>query len=138
MACQVPLFMGFTKQECWSGLQFPSPEDLPDPGIRPRSPAFQADSLLTELSGNTCNEGDPSSIPESGRSPGKGNGNIFCSILAWKIPWTEKPGRLYSLWGHKELDMTEQLTLSLSLFTTSEITDHSSVQFTHSVVSDSL
>ena len=43
-----------------------------------------------------------------------------------------------SPWGRKELDMTEQLTLSLSLFTTSEITDHSSVQFTHSVVSDSL
>ena len=88
--------------------------------------------------GSACNAEDLSSIPESGRSPGKGNGNIFCSILAWKIPWTEKPGRLYSLWGHKELDMTEQLTLSLSLFTTSEITDHSSVQFTHSVVSDSL
>ena len=29
------------------------------------------------------------------------------STLAWKIPWTEKPGRLYSPWGHKELDMTE-------------------------------
>ena len=32
------------------------------------------------------------------------------SILAWEIPWTEEPGRLYSPWGHKELDMTEQLT----------------------------
>ena len=31
------------------------------------------------------------------------------SILAWKIPWTEKPGGLYSLWGHKELDTTERL-----------------------------
>ena len=31
------------------------------------------------------------------------------SILAWKIPWTEEPGRLYSLWGRKELDTTEQL-----------------------------
>ena len=130
--------MGSSRQECWSGLQFPSPEDLPDPGIEPRSPAFQADSLLTELSGKTSNAGDPSSIPESGRSPGKGNGNIFCSILAWKIPWTEKPGRLYSPWGRKELDMTEQLTLSLSLFTTSEITDHSPAQFTCSIVSDSL
>ena len=29
------------------------------------------------------------------------------SILAWRIPWTEKPGGLYSLWGHKELDTTE-------------------------------
>ena len=31
------------------------------------------------------------------------------SISAWKIPWTEEPGKLYSPWGHKELDMTEQL-----------------------------
>ena len=37
----------------------------------------------------------------------------YFSVLAWKIPWTEKPG--YSTWGHKELDMTERLTLSLSL-----------------------
>ena len=34
-----------------------------------------------------------------------------CSILAWRIPWTEEPGRLYSLWGHKESARTEQLTL---------------------------
>ena len=32
------------------------------------------------------------------------------SILVWKIPWTEEPGRLYSLWGHKGLKTTEQLT----------------------------
>ena len=34
------------------------------------------------------------------------------SILAWKIPWTEKPGGLHSPWGHKKLDVTEQVTLS--------------------------
>ena len=33
------------------------------------------------------------------------------SCLAWRIPWTEKPGRLYNLWGHKESDTTEQLSL---------------------------
>ena len=38
-----------TRQEYWSRLPFPSPGDLPDPGIKPRSPALQADSLLTEL-----------------------------------------------------------------------------------------
>ena len=37
------------------------------------------------------------------------------SILAWRIPWTEEPGGLYSPWDHKESDRTEQLTLSLSL-----------------------
>ena len=37
-------------------------------------------------------------------------------ILAWRIPWTEKPGSLYSPWGRKELDMTERLSLSLLYF----------------------
>ena len=44
--------MGFSKQDYWSWLPFPSVGDLPNPGIIPRSPAFQADSLLTELGGN--------------------------------------------------------------------------------------
>ena len=45
VACQAPLSMGFSRQECWSGLPFPSPGDLPDPRIELRSPAWQADSL---------------------------------------------------------------------------------------------
>ena len=45
--------MGFSRQEYWSGLPFPSPEDLPDPGIKPRSPALQADSLPSELQGRS-------------------------------------------------------------------------------------
>ena len=49
VACQAPLFMGFSRQEYWNGLPFPSPGDLPDPGIEPGSPALQADSLPTEL-----------------------------------------------------------------------------------------
>ena len=48
---QAPLSMEFPRQECWSGLTFPSPGDLPDPGIEPGSPAFQAVSLPTELLG---------------------------------------------------------------------------------------
>ena len=51
VACQVPLSMGFSRQEYWSGLPFPSPGDLPDPGIETRCPALQAESLLTELRG---------------------------------------------------------------------------------------
>ena len=43
-----PLSMGFSRQEYWSGLPFPSPGDLPDPGIKPRSPTLQADSLPSE------------------------------------------------------------------------------------------
>ena len=45
---QALLSMGFSKQEYWSGLPFPSPGELPHPGIQPGSPALQADSLLTE------------------------------------------------------------------------------------------
>ena len=45
---------------------------------------------------STCNEGDPDLIPGSGRSPGEGNGTHYC-ILAWRIPWTEELGRLYSM-----------------------------------------
>ena len=48
---QAPLSVGFSRQEYWSGLPFPSPEDLPDPEIEPRSPAVQADFLPTELQG---------------------------------------------------------------------------------------
>ena len=48
-AHQAPLSMGFSRQGYWSGLPFPSPGDLPDPGIEPRSPTMQADSVPTEL-----------------------------------------------------------------------------------------
>ena len=50
-ARQVPLSMGFSRQEYWSRLPFPSPGDLPDPGIEPRSPALWADALTSEPSG---------------------------------------------------------------------------------------
>ena len=48
---QPPLSMGFSRQEYWSGLPFPSPGDLPHPGIEPRSPALQADTLTSEPPG---------------------------------------------------------------------------------------
>ena len=48
---QAALSMGFSRQEYWSGLPFPPPVDLPDPGIEPGSPTLQADSLPSELPG---------------------------------------------------------------------------------------
>ena len=52
-AHQVPVSMRFSREGYWSGLPFPSPEDLPEPGTqRCGSPALQADSMLTELQGN--------------------------------------------------------------------------------------
>ena len=51
VAYQAPPSMGSSRQECWSGLPFPSPGDLPDPGIKPGSPALQADALPSEPPG---------------------------------------------------------------------------------------
>ena len=51
VAYQASPSMGFSRQEYWSGLPFPSPGDLPDPGIKPRSPTLQVDSLPAELPG---------------------------------------------------------------------------------------
>ena len=48
VAFQAPLSMGFSRQEYWNGLPFPSTGDLLNPGIKPASPALQADSLPTE------------------------------------------------------------------------------------------
>ena len=51
VAHQAPPSMGFSRQEYWSGLPFPSPGNLPDPGIKPRSPTLQADALTSEPPG---------------------------------------------------------------------------------------
>ena len=51
VAHQAPPSMGFSRQEYWSGLPFPFPGDLPNPGIKPRSPALQADALTSEPPG---------------------------------------------------------------------------------------
>ena len=104
---QAPLSLGFSRQEHWSGLPFPSPGDLPKPGMQPRSPALQADSLPLSHLGSifsivVC-------ISEKAMAP-------HSSTLAWKIPWTEEPGRLQSM-GSLELDTTERLHFHFSLFT---------------------
>ena len=52
---QACLSMGFSRQGYWSGLPFPSPGDLPNPGIEPRSPTLQADALPSEPPGRTEN-----------------------------------------------------------------------------------
>ena len=53
VAYQASPSMGFSGQEYWSGLPFPSPGDLPNPGIKPWSPAWQADALSSEPPGNS-------------------------------------------------------------------------------------
>ena len=63
---------------------------------------------------SACNAGDLGLNPGLGRYLGEENGNPLQDSLAWRIPWTEEPSRLYSPWGLKESDTTERLTLSLS------------------------
>jgi len=71
--------MGFSRPEYWRRLPCPSPGDLPNPGIKPRSHKLQADSLPAEPPGkpveSACNAEDLNLIPRSRRSPGEGNGN---------------------------------------------------------------
>ena len=79
IAHQDPLSMGFSWQEYWSGLPFPSPEDLPNPGIKPRSPALQAGTGLLYFSRNCIVRF------------GEGNGNpLQDSCLAGYSPWSRK------------------------------------------------
>ena len=59
VAHQAPPSMGFSRQEYWSGLPFPSPRDLSDPGIEPRSPALQADALTSVLTRSQIFQADP-------------------------------------------------------------------------------
>ena len=98
VACQAPPSMGFSRQEYWSGLLLPSPGDLPDPGMEPKSPALQANTLPPEPSGKL------SSIPGLGRSPGEGKPNP----LFWHGKSMD-----YSPVGHKELDTNKRLWFSL-------------------------
>ena len=76
-ALQVHLSMGFSRQVYWSGLPFPSPEDLPDPGIEHSSPALQADSLLTELKSKPLSA-SVRSIPFL---------SVLCPSLHEMFPW---------------------------------------------------
>ena len=78
VAQQAPLFMGFSRQEYWSGLPFPSPGNLPYPGIQPRSPALQTDSLLTELPG----EGGQAAVSLTPDADGTGSVFLLDPILS--------------------------------------------------------
>ena len=113
---QAPLLMGFTRQEYGSGLPCPPPGDLPDPRIKLTSLLhLQADSLPLVPPGKPCKQSNASyfiKVPlttiwcepnlETGGSIWR-RPNVekematHSSILAWRIPWTEKPGRLQSM-----------------------------------------
>ena len=75
VAHQAPLSMGFPRKEYWSGLPFPSQWDRPNPGIKPKSPTLQADSLPSEVPGKPINANNEVQNAGSSRCP------TFSSIL---------------------------------------------------------
>ena len=122
--------MEFSRPEYWSGQPFPSTGDLPNPGIEPRSPALQADSLPTELSGKPVRVvvywiKPGNSITEERKRKWYWEISNFyyinlekamapySSTLAWKIPWMEEPVRLQSM---RSLRVGHDWATSLSLF----------------------
>ena len=88
VAHQASPSIGFSRQEYWSGLPVPSPGDLPDPGIEPRSPALRAEALTSEPAELTlmtskesaCNTGD---TRDAGSIPGR--------KIPWRRAWQPTP-----------------------------------------------
>ena len=108
VACQASLSMGFSRQKYWSGLQCLPPRDLPDPG-KPGFLAWQADSLASEPPGKpnlaivTLVAQRLKCLPSTWETWVQSLGREdplememapHSSIFAWRIPWTEEPGRL--------------------------------------------
>ena len=89
VAYQIPLSMGFSRQEYWSGLPGPSPGDLSNPGIEPKSlmsPPLAGKFFTTSATWEAHNTEDTGPIPGSGRSPGEGNGDplqlpVICACI---------------------------------------------------------
>ena len=107
---QAPLSMEFSRQEFWSGLSFPSPGDLPNPGIEPGSPALLGYPLQYSWA---------SLVPQLVENPPAVWFDPWVGKLLWRwewlstaVIWTEEFHGLYSPWGHKEWDIIEQLSLS--------------------------
>ena len=81
---KAPLSMGFPRQEYWSGLPFPSPGDLPNPGVE-----------LVSLTSPALQEKQEMGVPSLGwEDPLEKGMTTHSSILAWGIPWIEKPSGL--------------------------------------------
>ena len=91
MDCSLPgsSFRGFSRQEYWSGLPLPSPGDLPNPGIKPRSPALQAHSLWSEPPGKPKKESRGTATRECWRQhlcfPSLVFGKILGLVLYWEV-----------------------------------------------------
>ena len=100
--------MKLSRQDYQSGLPFPSPGDLPDPGIKPRSLTLQADSTVAQtIICLQCRR--PCRVWSLGQKDSLGKGVVtHCSILAWRVPWTEDP--LHMTNPHHQPKTTHKVT----------------------------
>ena len=89
VAYQAPPSMGFSRQEYWSRLPFPSPRDLPTPGIEPQSPTLQADALPYEPLGKPKKEINKNNVDPTILQYWNSNSlTIWCKQpTPWKRPW---------------------------------------------------
>ena len=85
--------MEFSRPEYWSGQPFPSPGDLPNPGIKPRSPALQVDSLPAEPQGKPKNTGvgSLSLLQQTFPTQGSNQDLLHCSQILYKLSYQESP-----------------------------------------------
>ena len=92
-ACQAPCSWGFCRQEYWSGLPCPPPGHLPNPGIKPRSPALQAVSLLSEPPGKSKNTGVGSLSLLQGIFPTQESnwGLLHCRQILYQLSYQGSP-----------------------------------------------
>ena len=113
VAYQASLSMGFSRQQYWSRLPFPSPRDLPHPGLKRRS-ALQADSFPTKSPGKPKVNEQPSSPWRALRPhcPAQGLGTETCSLTTFPRGWRgeARPSRKV-LWGVEEASLEEAVLL---------------------------
>ena len=105
VTCQAPLSMRFPRQEYWCGLPFPSPGDLPDPGIEPTSPALQADFLSLAPPGKPnkslpCPSCTPSTVKGSSQCLGRRPKGPPLVPMSGELPhsswnWIKASGRIH-------------------------------------------
>ena len=110
VAYQAPLYMRFSRREDWSGLPFPSPGDLPNPGIEPGSPALEADALPSEPPGKSPGSFQMNQLFASGRWPKYWSFSLSISpskehpdLISFRMDWLDLlalQGTLKSLLQH--------------------------------------
>ena len=129
VACKAPLPMGFPRQEHWSGLPFLSPEDLPNPQVKPTSPTSQVDSLPLSHQRSESHSVMSYSLRPHGlynpwHFPGQNTGVGSLFLLQGIFPteesnWDLFTGRFFTSWATKPLKRESEVKWSLSVMSDS-------------------